>query len=319
MKTRRAFLVQPGEFELREIDVEPGHGDVLVKITACGLCNWEQNHWKGLLGQCPQTLGHEWAGTVVATGGGTNGIQVGDNVTALPDALSGFSDYVVARAGSVRKLAPTVRPEHALGEPLTCVVNVLRAAGPQAGDHAAVIGCGPMGLWCIQALSGSMLNSLIAVDVAPAKLDLARRFGATHTVDASRGDAAAQIGQITDGWMADFVIEGSGNPNVISQAAQYLKDRRGRLVIMSAHECVGPAFDWRVIQSKGITVIGAHPQFSPDFGDDFRRAVSLLNRGVFRTDGLISHRFDLEHINQAFQTLEHKPAGYIKGIVVPHL
>jgi threonine dehydrogenase-like Zn-dependent dehydrogenase len=319
MKTRRAFLVQPGRFELQELDVQPNWGEVLVKIAACGLCNWEQNHWKGLLGECPQSLGHEWAGTVVAVGDGANGLQVGDTVTALPDALSGFSDYVVARAGSVRKLAPSVSLQHALGEPFACVVNVIRAADPQAGDHAIIVGCGPMGLWCIQVLAGSTLNSLIAVDVSPAKLDLARRFGATHTIDAAHTDAIARIGEITDGWMGDFVIEGTGSPKVISQSAHYLKARRGRLAIMSAHECAGPAFDWRPIQSKGITVLGAHPQFSPDFHDDFRRAVSLLNRGVFQSEGLITHRFDLAHINEAFETLESKPADYIKGIVVPTL
>lgn len=319
MKTRRAFLVQPGKFEIHDIDVEPGSGEALIKVAACGLCNWEQNHWKGLLGECPQTLGHEWGGTVVATGHHAHGLKEGDAVTALPEALSGFSDYVAARAGSLRKLAPGVAPDQALGEPLTCVVNVLRASGPQTGDHAVVVGCGPMGLWCIQALQGAMLSSLIAVDVMPSKLDLACRFGATHTINAAKADVAAQIGEITDGWMADFVIEGTGSPKVIGHAVHYLKARRGRLVIMSAHETSGPEFDWRLVQSKGITLVGAHPQFSPDWYDDFRRAVSLLNRGVFQVDGLITHRFDLEHINEAFHTLEHKPADYIKGVVVPRL
>lgn len=52
MKTRRAFLVQPGKFELREVDVSPEPNEVLVKVAVCGLCNWELNYWKGLLGDC---------------------------------------------------------------------------------------------------------------------------------------------------------------------------------------------------------------------------------------------------------------------------
>ena len=69
MKTKRAILVEPGRFEIEELDIAPKPGQVLVKIEVCGLCNWEKNHWKGLLGKCPQSLGHEWAGTVVETGG----------------------------------------------------------------------------------------------------------------------------------------------------------------------------------------------------------------------------------------------------------
>jgi threonine dehydrogenase-like Zn-dependent dehydrogenase len=318
MKTRRAFLVAPGEFEIREIDLKrPSPSQVLVKIAACGLCNWEQNHWKGLLGTCPQTLGHEWGGVVQEAGKRVKNVKPGDSVAALPDVMTGFSDYVVAEARTVRTLAKGIRPDQSLGEPLTCVVNVLHAANPQAGDYGVVVGCGPMGLWCIQALAGHMLAGLIAVDVAPKKLQLAKRFGATHTISPAREDVVERLEAITAGWLADFVIEGTGIPGVLNQAVTYLKNKRGRLAVMSAHEGAGPAFDWRPIQRKAITLIGAHPGFSTDIHDDFRRAVDLLNNGVFRMDGIISHRFKLSRIEEAFATLENKPKDYIKGVVVP--
>jgi threonine dehydrogenase-like Zn-dependent dehydrogenase len=101
------------------------------------------------------------------------------------------------------------------------------------------------------------------------------------------------------------------------QAANYLKTGRGRLVLMSSHERAAREFDWRTVQSKGIAVAGAHPSYSLDQTDDMRRAVRLLNNGVFRMDGIISHRFPLARIQEAFETLEHKPADYIKGVVVP--
>ena len=64
MKTKRAILVKPGMFEISEIEIFPRPEELLVKIASCGLCNYELNHWRGLLGTCPQTLGHEWGGTV---------------------------------------------------------------------------------------------------------------------------------------------------------------------------------------------------------------------------------------------------------------
>ncbi len=317
MKTRQAVLVAPKRFELREADLLPGAGQLLLKVEVCGLCNWELNHWLGQLGTCPQTLGHEWAGTVVELGAGVAGFAVGDRVTGLPDSLSAFADYLVTGAATCFKLAPEIDPAQTPGEPLKCVVTVLRAAAPEAGDVGVVLGCGPMGLWCLQGLGANKLGALIAVDVSPDKLELARSNGATHLVNPHAGDAVARISDISGGRLADFVIEGTGVPELMGAAASYLKTGRGRLVIMSSHERAAREFDWRVVQNKGAVVTGAHPSFSPDQTDDMRRAVRLLNNGVFRMDGIISHRFPLDRIQEAFETLEHKPADYIKGVVIP--
>ena len=317
MHTRQAVLIAPKRFELREAELTPGPGQLLLKVAVCGLCNWEQNHWLGQLGTCPQTLGHEWAGTVAEIGPGVTGFSVGDPVTGLPDSLSAFADYLVVGASNCFKLGTGIDPAQALGEPLKCIVTVLRAAAPEAGDVGVVLGCGPMGLWCLQALAGRLPAALVAVDVSPAKLELARRFGATHTVNPRAEDAVARIGDIGGGRLADFVIEGTGIPELMGEAANYMKTGRGRLVLMSSHERAAREFDWRTVQSKGIAVAGAHPSYSLDQTDDMRRAVRLLNNGVFRMDGIISHRFPLARIQEAFETLEHKPADYIKGVVVP--
>jgi threonine dehydrogenase-like Zn-dependent dehydrogenase len=196
MHTRQAVLIAPKRFELREAELTPGPGQLLLKVAVCGLCNWEQNHWLGQLGTCPQTLGHEWAGTVAEIGPGVTGFSVGDPVTGLPDSLSAFADYLVVGASNCFKLGTGIAPAQALGEPLKCIVTVLRAAAPEAGDVGVVLGCGPMGLWCLQALAGRLPAALVAVDVSPAKLELARRFGATHTVNPRAEDAVARIPRI---------------------------------------------------------------------------------------------------------------------------
>lgn len=317
MKTRQAMLTAPRHFEFREADLNPGPGQLLVKVAVCGLCNWELNHWTGQLGACPQTLGHEWAGTVTAVGAGVEGFAAGDRVTGLPDSLSAFADYLVTGAATCFKLGPGVDPAAALGEPLKCIVSVLRVSAPEAGDVGVVLGCGPMGLWCLQGLAGHFLGALIAVDVAPAKLELARWCGATHTVNPQTEDAVARIREIGGGRLADFVIEGTGVPELVGAAASYLRSGRARLTLMSSHERAAREFDWRVVLGQGITITGAHPSCSPDQLDDMRRAVRFLNNGVFRMDDIISHRFPLDRIQEAFETLERKPADYIKGVVLP--
>ena len=91
MKTKTAILVEPGKFEIQEREILLQPDEVLVKVEVCGLCNWELNHFKGLIGECPMTLGHEWAGIIEETGAQVTRLRKGDRVTVLPDKLEGFA------------------------------------------------------------------------------------------------------------------------------------------------------------------------------------------------------------------------------------
>lgn len=319
MKTKRAFLTEPEKFIISEVDVNITPNQVLVKVAACGLCNWELNFWKGHLNfyGYPHSLGHEWAGTVVEVGANIKNFKVGDHVTGF-EGLTGFSEYVAVSEAMCFKLAPHVNLKYALGEPLKCILTVLRGAVPEAGDYGVVQGCGPMGLWCIQGLSGNLLSAVIAVDIDDTKLELAKKFGATHLINSKKEDVKKRIEEITDGHMADFVIEGTGIPALMNSAQLLLrKTGRGRLVMMSSHEDVCKEFDFREAMSRSIQIVIAHPAYSVGMADDFRRAVSYLNNGTFKVEEVVTHEFKLDDIQKAFETLEHKPAGYLKGIIVP--
>lgn len=317
MKTRRALLVQPHRFEIIETEINPGPGEVLVKVSVCGLCNWELNHWKGHLGTCPQTLGHEMGGEIVVLGEGVEKFVLGDYVTGFGTTMSGFADYVIMNAGDCVKVELGIKPIYLLGEPLKCVVTVLRGAAPECGDYGVVFGCGPMGLWCIQALSGSLLAGLIVVDIDEKKLELAKRFGATHCINPKNTDVATSIREITKGHMADFVIEGTGNPSVVNTAMACLRTGKGRLALMSSYEMEDAPFNLKMAMERSIEVRVLHNTCCVDQRDELRRAVECLNQGIFKMDGVITHVFRLNDIQKAFETLETKPADYMKGIVVP--
>ena len=319
MKFTRALLTAPRKFELVTVDEAPGEGQVLVKIAGCGLCNWELNFWDGTLdgGGYPVMLGHEFAGEVVELGPGVRRLKVGDRVSVIPNGFhfGGFAQYRVTKETECQLLAEGVDPVTAMGEPQKCVLTVLRAAAAEPGDFGVVLGCGPMGMWCVQALAGKSLAGLIAIDVDDAKLEMAKQFGATHVINSKREDAA-RIQEITDGHMADFVIEGTGVNAVLDAAQDYLRTGRGRLILMSSHRRSGE-FDFRKAIERCIQVIVPHPSYSQDPQDDFRRAALLINRGTFQMKPLVTHVFKLSEIEKAFDTLEHKPAGYLKGIVIP--
>lgn len=319
MITKRAILTAPGEFSIIKDDVAPSDEELLIKVEVCGLCNWELNHYAGIVGTCPQPLGHEWAGYVVDMGSKVEGFSVGDKVTVLP-VYVGFAEYAVVDYRKAFKLRPETNIMHALGEPLKCVVTVIRAANASAGDFGIIYGCGPMGLWAAQILSGNFLAGLIAVDIDDNKLALAKKFGATDVINPRKQDVIEATKEITKGHMADFVIEGTGVPELLNTCVRLLRTTgRGRVVLMSSHKEPCKEFDFREMVSRSAELVAAHAKYSSDQIEDIKRGIGFLESGVIRMDKIITHKYPLEDIGHAFQDLLHKPDDYIKGVITPNI
>lgn len=320
MWTKRAFLSEVGKLDLMDAEIFPQPDEVLVKVAVCGLCSWEINHFEGRKGAAPMTLGHEWAGTVVQAGPQVRNLSAGDHVAFFPaDAgakLEGFSEYVCAKEKYCFRLDTAVELKYAIAEPMKCIVTVLRAARPEPGDYGVVIGCGPMGLSCIQGLRGNMLSALIAVDTDEKKLELARECGATHTINPMVSSAEVSLAAITKAHFADFVIECTGSAVVLCSVQNYLRRGNGRLVMLSSYHEMA-ALDVKAFNARGAQLISGMPSSSQNPEDDMRRAVALLENGTFSMRKLVTHEFRLDEIQKAFESLRDKPDGYVKGIVVP--
>lgn len=315
-KGKVAVLERPGKFILEEREIFCGPDEVIVQVAAVGLCNWEKGFFTGVLEGAPCTLGHEWSGIVAECGEKVTTLKVGDRIAVFPDALRGFAQYASVKAENCFKIREEVSIYEAFAEPLKCVITTLRSAKPEPGDYGVVVGCGPMGLWCVQALAGKTLAGLIAVDIDEKKLEQAKKCGASYTINSRKENALEKIKEITEGHLADFVIEGTGNPGLVMSATEYLKNSRGRLVLMSYYERTLDGYDFRIGADKGVIVTNPQPAFSEDPLDDTRRAVALINNRTFDQSEIITHRFALDEIQCAFETLVNKPEGYIKGIVI---
>ena len=318
MKFRKAFLMEPGHFEVKDVEENINENQILIKVDSCGLCNWELNFWKGYLNFCgyPHPLGHEYAGTVVEVGSEVEDFKVGDKACSLGSNFGGFAEYVVCDADRSVKIPEHLDTRYVLGEPLKCIMTVLDQTAVKPGDYGVVLGCGPMGQWCIQGLAGNLMAGLIAIDVDDHKLEMAKKYGATHVINSKKENVEERLQEITDGHMADFVIEGTGIPELINDAMSYIRTNgRGRLIIMSAYERVANQVDLRMAVDRSLDIIVAHPGHSFDEVDDLRRAVTLLSKGTLNVKDLISHEFSLDEMDLAFQTLEHKPKDYLKGLV----
>ena len=243
----------------------PGPGDVLVRVTAAGLCHTELHFLSGLLnlGVAPLTLGHEVVGRVEGAGPGVSAVQPGDRVIVyyyvgcgrcrhclagsenLCDALraeygfvsdGGFAEYVTVPARNLVRLPDHVADEAAapIGCAVTTAVHAAALARLAAGDVVLVYGVGAVAFGLIQlaALSGA---EVIAVSRTPAKLERARALGAAHVLNARDGRVAERVRELTRGHGADVVFELVASKDTMAASTAALA-KRGRLVFIGYSE-----------------------------------------------------------------------------------
>ncbi len=250
---------------------EPGPGEVLIAPSMAAICGTDASEYahgphmiplherhpgSGHVG--PLVLGHEFVGRVEALGDGVEGLAVGDRVvsgagvscgecawcragrtnlcasyyTLGLSAPGGLADRVLGPA-SISVPVPDEVDDiaAAMAQPLAVAIHALDRGGVGPGLTVAVLGIGGIGGFLVGAAATRGLARLIAVDVDPGKLALARALGAEETVDARASDVAAAILEATDGEGADVVIEASGVPTSPSAAIHATK-RGGRVVIV---------------------------------------------------------------------------------------
>ncbi|MCJ7672464.1 MAG: S-(hydroxymethyl)mycothiol dehydrogenase [Acidimicrobiia bacterium] len=326
---------------------DPGPGEALVGVQACGVCHTDLHYREGGIGDdFPYLLGHEAAGIVEAVGPDVSGIAPGDFVvlnwravcgecracrrgrpwycfsthnatqkmtltdgTELSAALGigAFAEKTLVAAGQATKVNPAARPE-AVGL-LGCGVMAgfgaaVNTAGVQRDDTVAVFGCGGVGN---AAIAGAQLvgaRTIIAVDLDPRKLEWARAFGATHTVDASSEDAVEAIRALTDGNGADVCIEAVGRPEVLHQAF-YARDLAGTVVQVGV-----PTPDMALPDIPMIDFFGRGGALKPSwYGDclpsrDFPLLVDLYLQGRFDLDRFVSETIALDEVEAAFHKME---------------
>lgn len=228
--------------------------------------------------------------------------------TSLSPALGigAFAEKTLVAAGQCTKVDPRARPE-AVGLLGCGVMAGLGAAmltgNVGRGDSVAVFGCGGVGS---AAVAGSVLAGaarIIAVDVDPRKLELALRFGATDTVDASSQDVVETIRALTGGNGADVCIEAVGRPDVMEQAF-YARDLAGTLVQVGV-----PTPEMR-IELPMIDFFGRGGSLKPSwYGDclpsrDFPLLVDLYLQGRLDLDGFVSETVGLGDVEEAFHRME---------------
>jgi L-iditol 2-dehydrogenase len=319
-------------------DVHPLEDEVLLRVHACGICGSDvpRVFTKGTY-SFPTVPGHEFAGEAVEIGGsegavrglaGDVQVKKGGRYTVYPllpcmkcsacavgayqqcedyDYYGSRRDGAFAEYLAVKKTNLIPLPdrlsfeEGASAEPCAVALHAVKRAGVSIGDCIAIMGAGPIGLLAAQAAKGAGASLVIIFDADQEKVDFAKEIGFAHSANNTQIDPAEHIKKLNGGRLADAVIEAVGVSPTIDTSLVLAK-RSGRVVLMG-----NPAGDialsqkhyWEILR-KQLEVRGTwNSEFNAD-ENDWALSLSLIEQGVLTPARLITHRFPLERINEAF-------------------
>lgn len=320
-----------------------GPRDVLVEVKAAGICHSDVHYRAGVssTGSLPLTLGHEVAGVIAEVGPEVHHLHPGDRVclhyliTCGDCAFcvrgseqfcregkmigkhrdGGYAEYIAVPARNAFLLPDEI--SFAEGAILMCSsatsFHALRKADIQAGDRVAIFGLGGLGMSAVQLARALGAMEVFAVDIDPAKLEMAERFGALP-IDNRDGDAVAQIRRLTHGAGAEIALELIGLPATIAQSIAAV-GIFGRVVLVGLSNAQLPIDPYNDLVMREALIMGSADHLAqelPTLIELARRKVLDLSNVVTRTVPL-----DAGAINTVMDELEAFRGGMVRTVITP--
>ena len=205
---------------------------------------------------------------------------------ATPGAMASYMIYPAEAL--VHKISKEVPAAHAaFAEPLSCALHAVERGGVTFDDTVVVAGCGPIGLGMVAGARAKSPAHVVALDLAPQKLELAKECGADVVINIGTEDAIASVNDLTDGYGADVYLEGTGHPSAVLQGLSMLR-KLGKYVEYGVFGS-DVTVDWSIISDdKELDVLGAHlgPHCWP-------AAIRIIESGVLPMDKICTHQLPL--------------------------
>lgn len=317
------------DMRIKQMDVpKTGKGELLVKTEVCGICSGDLMDWY-IRKKIGSVLGHEPAGTVVEIGEGVTEFSVGDRVFAHHHApcmvcdLCAKGQHVQCETWAKPAIEPGGMAEYfkvlphgihsdmyrlpddvsfeqgAFIEPLACVVKgFLRVPEYARQGTVVVIGLGVMGMLNLMAARHWGAKTLIAADIDSARVRLANQFDVDVSMKVGDRPLCDIVGEVTGGKMADLVIVGPASLRAMEHGLSCV-GRGGSLLLFSP---AGPgkklSLDVDYLYFRDISLVTSY-SCGPS---DTRYALDLIRKKEVNPERLITHRFDLENVNEAYCT-----------------
>lgn len=333
-------LENPGQFRQTDINepAAPGEGEAVVQVHRVGICGSDISGYLGKMPfySYPRIPGHELGVEVVAVGPGVSHVKAGDRCSVEP--YINCQQCIACRKGRsnccknlkvlgvhtdggmrsrfvvpARKLHPSAKltlDQLALVETLGIGCHAVQRGNAQKGEHAVVVGAGPIGLSAIEFLRLAEAT-ITVVDVNASRLDFCKKkMGVHHTIpikgDGSETKALEQIG---DGDLPTLVIDATGNAKAMNNSFNYV-GHTGRLVFVG----IVPgdvSFPDPLLHSREMTLYASRNAVP----DDFRRIIRLIEDGRIDTRPWITHRTGFDQLAADFPAYTKAETGVIKAMV----
>jgi L-iditol 2-dehydrogenase len=323
---------------------EIGPKDLLVSVRACGICGSDVHGFDGSSGRRipPLVMGHEAAGVVVAVGSEVTRFHVGERVTFDSTVSCGechfcragsinlcekrqvlgvscqefrrqgaFAEFVAVPQNIAYHIPDTLSFEHAaMIEAVSIAVHATNRTPRSLGGSVVVVGAGMIGLLCVQTLRLAGFAKVIAVDLEDEKLSLAKKLGATHTVNARHSDPVQQVLEWTSGRGADAAMEVVGANKPVQTCFEVV--RRGGSITLVGNLTPKVELPLQIVVTRELSVFGSCAS-----NGEIPQCIELLASGAIQVDPLITARASLEEAPEWFDRLYAGEKGAMKVIVRP--
>lgn len=338
-------LSEYNRLDLRDVEKpQPGDGDLLIRVHACGICGSDVHGYDGSTGRRlpPIVMGHEAAGVVEAVGAAVEAFRPGDHVTfdstvfcgtcfycrrglvnlcdkrevigvSTPDfrRMGAFAEYVVVPARIAYVLPGSMPFAHAaLIEAVSVAVHAVSLTPIALNDTVVVVGAGMIGLLALQAGLLAGAGRVFVVDVDNTRLELARALGATETFNSNQCDPVSEVRNLTSGRGADSALECVGISSSVDLAIEAV--RKGGAATLVGN--VAPRVE---IGLQSIVTRQIRLQGSCASSGEYPECISLMSRGAIRVDPLLSAVAPLEEGAAWFDRLRAREPGLLKVVLQP--
>ena len=323
-----AYFLGNKTIETRPLKLpEPGAGQVLLRVCACGVCGTDVHIYEGGKGSAdvtpPVILGHEFSGYVEKIGPGAEGLQVGQLVTVDPNIYcgkcrpcrqgqkqmchhmeavgvtmdGGFADYCLAPYAQCVAVPENTDPElAAMAEPIACCLHGIDRVGIRPGENVLVVGGGTIGQIMLQLARNAGAAKVVLSEPVEKRRQLAVALGADAAIDPINENINERLQDILGCEGADVVIECVGNPRTSAQAIDAAA-RCGRIMLFGVpHPEAVLQTKMHPIFQKELTIMGSF--VNPDTQS---RAVALIASGRLKLKPLITHRFPVSQLEEAIR------------------
>ena len=326
-----------GQIEVVDVPKrEPDAGEVLIRVGYCGICGSDLEAFHTGMYEPGLVIGHEFAGTIAELGAGVADWRAGDRVIvndAIPcgecscccegrlDACQSLTMIGVSHAGAMAEYAKITAkglhrlPDHvtlrqgALVEPLAVALHGVRRSRLKAGDHAVVMGAGPIGLLTLQCARLGGARTVVVTEVDSTRAALARRLGATAVLDPTQDNVSVALANLTGGLGPDVIYVCTGAPAPFRDAVSLVR-KGGQIFVLGV--CVESVdMDLMSVALGDLCIEGSLAGRA-----EFPAAIDLVAQRRIDVESLVSHEITLDEIvTQVFNLLDTPGSGAVKILV----